>query len=621
LILYELVTLERPHDAVRDGRLVEHIRQGRLARPRRLDRQIPTDLDAILRKATSALPDERYGTADALAADLTAFLEGRPIAARAPRFGYVLRLLARRNPLATGILVASLCAIAVLTALYLGGLLRAQRAQERQLYLAQMAAAAGLIEENAEAARTLLAGAPVRYRGWEWHHMTALADQTIDQTPGFAGTYWGDHQRPLTYTRDGRWLVFTRGDRLVLESDSSRAPYELEIEGGGRFHVEAGTTRVVASRPSGEGVVVQLGQEPSLAHSLSLGRLTAIAFDEEREERFVGRSYGAIDGFHLDGSRVARALPWHDAEVWALDVEDGVLVSGSGNGEVGLHELATGRSRTVHATPDPVWSICLAGELLFAGTSTGTIRGWRLSDLSPLGDRVGHTDRVTALAADPDRDLLVSSSFDGTIRLWSLRDGLHRGVRHGHSGHILDLDLRPGSSRFVSYGVDGTLRRWDLWGAGGEVVLPAALGSGALTFHPDSRLAAMPSGDTTLFVWDTWFGRLNRILWGQPARANALAFSPDGALLYAADLEGAVHAWDIQRSERRLLLDADRGRANAANVLVHPSGRRLFVSNLGAIAAIALSDGTAEELRRIEVDARDVVQHPSGSTDRCPTCC
>ncbi len=78
--------------------------------PTRLRRRLRGDLDNILRKAMAIEPRERYGSVTELADDLRAFLEGRPVRARAP--GLVLRTwkLMGRHPwgtLALAIIVTS----------------------------------------------------------------------------------------------------------------------------------------------------------------------------------------------------------------------------------------------------------------------------------------------------------------------------------------------------------------------------------------------------------------------------------------------------------------------------------------------------------------------------------
>jgi serine/threonine protein kinase len=73
------------------------------------------DLDAIVLKALRKEPEERYGSAGALADDLGRVLRSEPVLAREPSAGYLLRRLASRHRAAT--MIAAAACVAVLTAL------------------------------------------------------------------------------------------------------------------------------------------------------------------------------------------------------------------------------------------------------------------------------------------------------------------------------------------------------------------------------------------------------------------------------------------------------------------------------------------------------------------------
>ena len=62
----------------------------------RIQPDIPRDIDFILRKALRDEPEERYASAEALAADIRAFLESRPVRARAGNAWYRARKFLRR---------------------------------------------------------------------------------------------------------------------------------------------------------------------------------------------------------------------------------------------------------------------------------------------------------------------------------------------------------------------------------------------------------------------------------------------------------------------------------------------------------------------------------------------
>ena len=80
---------------------------------KRLKRTMSGDLDAIVRKALAKSPDDRYRSMDALIADLEAFAEARPVAARRAGAWYPALRFVRRHKVAVG--AASLAALGLLT--------------------------------------------------------------------------------------------------------------------------------------------------------------------------------------------------------------------------------------------------------------------------------------------------------------------------------------------------------------------------------------------------------------------------------------------------------------------------------------------------------------------------
>lgn len=86
------------------------------------------DLAAIVARATARDPDARYRTAAALAEDLRAYLEHRPIDASPPGAVGRLRLAARRNPVAASLAAAAAIALVAGTAASLAFAADARRA-------------------------------------------------------------------------------------------------------------------------------------------------------------------------------------------------------------------------------------------------------------------------------------------------------------------------------------------------------------------------------------------------------------------------------------------------------------------------------------------------------------
>lgn len=110
VILYELLTDTLPYKLKRGSRgaLEDAILDAEPRAPSanvdsvQRARALRGDLDAIVLKALKKSPDERYRTMDALADDLSRYLEGRPVLAQLDSGWYRLRKFVRRNRLAVG---------------------------------------------------------------------------------------------------------------------------------------------------------------------------------------------------------------------------------------------------------------------------------------------------------------------------------------------------------------------------------------------------------------------------------------------------------------------------------------------------------------------------------------
>src|SRR5262249_12638424 len=123
-VLYKLLTGRGPREitprayAVSAGKQ----KQPEFVPPTQLNSNIPHDVDHILRKALREEPEERYASADALADDVRAILEVRPVAARSGDRWYRARKFFRRH-------WASVSAVSLAVVFLTAGLVITQRAR------------------------------------------------------------------------------------------------------------------------------------------------------------------------------------------------------------------------------------------------------------------------------------------------------------------------------------------------------------------------------------------------------------------------------------------------------------------------------------------------------------
>ena len=105
VILYELLTGVRPFQGDRHLLWLQ-VQEDEPRPPRRLNDQVPRDLETVCLKAMAKSPSRRYRTAQEFADDLRRFLDGKPIKARASGIAERLWRWCRRNPLAASLFVA-----------------------------------------------------------------------------------------------------------------------------------------------------------------------------------------------------------------------------------------------------------------------------------------------------------------------------------------------------------------------------------------------------------------------------------------------------------------------------------------------------------------------------------
>jgi serine/threonine-protein kinase len=111
--LYYLLTGQPPFRGQDQGELLRRVSRGEWRPPRQVKGDVPAALDAICRRAMALQPQERYGSAQALAADVERWLADEPVGAyreplrdRAGRWARRHRVLVAAT--AVGVLVAAL---------------------------------------------------------------------------------------------------------------------------------------------------------------------------------------------------------------------------------------------------------------------------------------------------------------------------------------------------------------------------------------------------------------------------------------------------------------------------------------------------------------------------------
>jgi len=337
VVLYEALAGRRPFDGDTTSELFERIRRDEPPAPRTLNPQVPPDLETVCLKCLEKEPGRRYPTARELAADLRAWLDGRPIAARrATRAERAVLWVRRNRTLAAAAALAVTAAVLLLAAAGASYLWRdaaesrdrltdeqgrteaarvraedaeavARAAQEtlaREEY-ARSTYAAWLDYGNRDLARgrALLAGCRPDLRGWEWHHLHRLCHQDVLTLRGHQS--WVS---AVAYSPDGARLVTAGGDKVadVWDADTGAVVFAL------RGHDDRLSS--VAFSADGARIATTCGDETVRIWDAKTGGVKRV---------IRGRAARGV-AFHPDRSRVAAAGYDHAVHLWDADTGDAV---------------------------------------------------------------------------------------------------------------------------------------------------------------------------------------------------------------------------------------------------------------------------------------------------------
>ena len=151
--------------------------------------------------------------------------------------------------------------------------------------------------------------------------------------------------------------------------------------------------------------------------------------------------------------------------------------------------------------------------------------------------------RPTAIAAHPDRPLVVLGGRDGSLSWWDARSGHCLGRVQAHDGRVRALALATGTDLVMSVSQDGTAALWRLHGRGpvGRFAPPTPAGPGELTHvagTPDGRcwLIGGRGGQVHVLHWSGHAGLV-------PRRVGRPSWAMDGGDVETL-LDDVRHHWD-----------------------------------------------------------------------------
>jgi len=205
----------------------------------------------------------------------------------------------------------------------------------------------------------------------------------------------------------------------------------------------------------------------------------------------------------------------------------------------------------------------------------------------------GHVDAINSVFFLPGGQLL-SGSNEGSIKLWDIASLLLEDAPlEEHTRRVNAVAFSPDGRTLATGGNDKAVLLWDVE-THKRLDAPALKYKGpvnSIAFSPAGGAIAVGADGLPPSVWDTGVaGAQPRTLTGTSTTSHvrAVAYSPDGKFIVAADNEGSDHALGLWNAETGALIKDEADAFYMRAIL------SLAVSRDGKLIAVGLGDGSVE---------------------------
>jgi WD40 repeat protein/serine/threonine protein kinase len=594
LTLYEMLVLRPAFDEADRNRLVKQVMHDEPARPRKLNPDVPRDLETVVLKAIARDPAHRYQTPAEMADDLKRFTEDRPVQAR--RIGNAEKLWrwCRRNPglAVLGGALAAVLVLATVASLLAAGYFNRLRWSEAQAAQSERDARRKAEEAGNEARRRGEAEAQARESRQRLTQMSvANGTRLLDDGDLFGALPWltealaldqGDRAREERHrTRIAATLAQT--PRLVHLWQHDREVERVAFSPDGRRIVTASRDHTARIWDANTGAAVT----PPLRHGDIVWRA---AFSPDSRRVVTASRDGTARVWDASSGQAAGPALRHDASLEDASFSpDGRWVATAGvDGAARLWDAVTGQQRTPplkHAS----WLHSVAfspdGRHVVTASHDNTARIWDAATGQPTAPPLRHAAAVKSAAFSPDGRQVLTASEDHTARLWDAATSQPVNSPLEHGDRLLRAEFSPDGRYVSTCSFDTTARVWDA--ATGRPVTPPLKHRDSVQsahFSPDGRYVLTHSKDHTARVWEAATGEPVT----SPLRHNWLvtsaAFSPDGRYVVTASADWTVRLWEIAgRGEASLTVRHNQEVWHAA---FSPDGRLLVTASADGAAQV-----------------------------------
>ncbi|KAG8990146.1 hypothetical protein FRB93_003312 [Tulasnella sp. JGI-2019a] len=184
------------------------------------------------------------------------------------------------------------------------------------------------------------------------------------------------------------------------------------------------------------------------------------------------------------------------------------------------------------------------GQRITSGSQDGTLHQWDPSTGAPIGEVWNcHARKINCIAWSPDGSMVVSGSEDGTLQLWDSIAGAR--VGKAWKSRARCVAWSPEGKRIASASLDSI----SLWETDGGVPIgepwQPQMTIHSLSWSPDGGRIVFASGNSCLYIWDTYTRELIGGPWaGHTGDVCSVAWLPDGKRIVSGSADKSLRMWD-----------------------------------------------------------------------------